>query len=295
MKLIIKQFTLLLLVLSLFACKSTGLKIGNFDVGKLVDQGVKVWDANHIDQKQEVQFGKNMSAVLLGTRELYPNKNINQYVNQVGMWLAANSSRPDLPWRFGVINSYSINAFAAPGGYVFITVGMLEKLESEAQLAAVLAHEIIHVTQKHYLKALKNSSMRGAITETLFMSAQAYQNNTGASANDQQYRAWAKKITLATQDIYSKGLDKEDEYQADKQGMLLLAKSGYDAYALIDNLQLLASIAADDASLALLYKTHPSANQRLEAVSQQADQLSNVNGLSLVNRYKKRMKILISP
>ncbi|MBL4908462.1 MAG: M48 family metalloprotease [Alteromonadaceae bacterium] len=289
MKIIIQRITLLIIVLSLFSCKSTGLKIGNFDVGKLVDQGVKIWDANNIDQAQEVQFGKNMSAVLLGARGLYQNKNINEYVNQVGMWLAINSSRPDLPWRFGVINSSSINAFAAPGGYVFITLGMLHKLESEAQLAAVLAHEIIHVTQKHYLNALKDSSLRGAITETLFMSAEAYQNNTGANVNDQQYRAWAKKITLATQDIYSKGLDKTDEFQADQQGMLLLAKSGYDAYALIDNLQLLASIAADDASLALLYKTHPTAEQRLIALSEQAEKLSGINGLSLVKRYNKRI------
>lgn len=134
----------------LTSCKTTSFKIGNLDVGNIVSQGVNVFNANTIDETQEIQFGENMSALLLGTRPLYDNKEINIYVNQVGMWLASNSVRPILPWHFGVINSSSINAFAAPGGYVFITSAMLKQLDNEAQLAAVLAHEIIHVVEQHH-------------------------------------------------------------------------------------------------------------------------------------------------
>jgi predicted Zn-dependent protease len=275
----------LLLTLGLFSCKTTSLKIGNFDVGKIVNQGVELWDANNIDETQEIQFGQNMSAVLLGTRALQPDKPLNVYVNKVGMWLALNSTRPNLPWRFGVINSSSINAFAAPGGFVFITSGMLMQLQNEAQLAAVLAHEIIHVTAKHHLNALKDGALRGALTETLFLSAEAYQGNTGASSKDQQYRAWAKKITGAAQDIYSKGLDKEDEFQADQAGIRLLAKSGYDVYAFINNLQVLEAIAPDDSSLALLYKTHPTPTQRLQAIAEPLAQLPASEGLLLADRF----------
>jgi len=282
-------FLAVVLSCSLLACKSTSFKIGNLDVGKLVEQGVNVFNANNIDEEQEIQFGENMSAVLLGTRPLYENKDINLYVNKVGMWLAANSSRPNLPWQFGVINSTAINAFAAPGGFVFITSGMLMQLENESQLAAVLAHEIAHITQKHHLNAIKDDANRSAVTESLFISAQAYQDNTESSNEDKGYRIWAKKVTGMAQDLYSKGLDRDDEFQADQYGIRLLAKSGYDAFAYIDNLQIIASIAADDSALALLYKTHPTPSQRLEALANQLDKLAMNDGLLLTKRFKQEM------
>ncbi len=281
--------SLILICFLLVACKSTGLKIGNLEVGKLVEQGVNVFNAHNINEEQEIQFGENMSAVLLGTRPLYENKDINLYVNKVGMWLAANSSRPNLPWQFGIINSSAINAFAAPGGFVFITSGMLMQLENEAQLAAVLAHEIIHITEKHHLNAIKEQANRSAVTETLFISAQAYQDNTGSNNEEQEYQIWAKKVTGMAQALYVKGLNKEDEFLADQYGMRLLAKSGYDAFAYMDNLQVLASIAADDSALALLYKTHPTPVQRLESLSEQVDKLSSSEGLLLNKRFAQVM------
>ncbi|PKG82173.1 peptidase M48 [Colwellia sp. 75C3] len=273
----------------LVACKSTSLKIGNFDVGKLVNQGVKVFNASNIDEAQEIQFGENMSAVLLGARPLYENKEINVYVNKVGMWLASNSSRPDLSWQFGVINSTAINAFAAPGGFVFITSGMLMQLENEAQLAAVLAHEISHITEQHHLNAIKEEANRSAITESLFISAQAYQDNTSANDEDKNYGIWAKKVTGMAQNLYAKGLGRDDELQADQLGIRLLAKSGYDAFAYIDNLQVLASIDADDSALALLYQTHPAPSQRLAALAEQLDKLAMNQGLLLTKRFISQM------
>ena len=141
-----KKLLFLSLILLLgFGCKTTGLKIGNYDVGGFIEQGIKLWSASNVSLEQEIQFGENMSAILLGTRGLNTNKALNQYVNHVGMWLASNTNRTDLPWHFGVIDSDAINAFAAPGGYIFITSGMVNTMNSEAELAAVLAHEIIHV------------------------------------------------------------------------------------------------------------------------------------------------------
>lgn len=282
-------FIIFCLVFVLFSCKSTGLKIGNVDVGKIVNQGVNVFNVNNIDEAQEIQFGHNMAAVLLGTQPLYDNSNINMYVNQVGSWLASNSSRPDLPWHFGVINSSSINAFAAPGGYVFITSALLEQLDNEAQLAAILAHEIIHVVEQHHLQALREGTMRTAITESLFVSVEAYQGNTGASQKQREYTAWSKQITSAAQTLYTKGLSREDELQADEQGMRLLAKSGYDPFAFIVNLQRLDAKSANDSSLALLYKTHPSTEQRLSALSSNMDKLSHTSGLLLEKRFMKNV------
>jgi len=273
----------------LISCKTTSFKIGNLDVGNLVNQGVNVFNANNIDEEQEIQFGENMSAVLLGARPLYKSEEINLYVNQVGLWLASNSERPDLPWHFGVINSSSINAFAAPGGYVFITSAMLNQLTNEAQLAAVLAHEIIHVVEQHHLDAIKEGAMRDALTESLFVSVDAYQANTGASSKKKEYKAWSKQISNAAQDLYSKGLNRDDELQADQQGIRLLARAGYDPFAFITNLQVLQGISADDSSLALLYKTHPTPEQRLTALSHNIDELSTISGELLAKRFQKNI------
>lgn len=275
------------LLLLASACKAPGLKIGNLDVGGLVNQGIALWDVSSIDEAQEIQFGQNMSAVLLGTRQLHPNVEINQYVNKVGLWLASLSSRPNLNWRFGVINSDAINAFAAPGGFVFVTSGMLMQLDNEAQLAAVLAHEIIHVTEQHHLNAIKSGTMRTAITETLFISAEAYQGNTNADQKDREYTAWARTVSGAAQELYSKGLDRDDELLADSGGIALLAKAGYDPMEFYSALQLLESIAPDDTSLALLYKTHPTPTERITHLAEQLGEFSSLQGRMLAQRYQR--------
>ena len=86
---------------------------------------------------------------------------MQRYVNDVGFWVASHSKRKKLPWRFGVIDSDGINAFAAPGGYIVLTLGLFSLLENEAQLAGVLGHEISHVIKKDHLKALQSSMKRG--------------------------------------------------------------------------------------------------------------------------------------
>ena len=92
------------------------------------------------------------------------------------------------------------------------------------------------------------------------------------------------------QNLYSKGLDRDDEFQADQYGIRLLAKSGYDAFSYIDNLQVLASFSADDSALALLYKTHPTPSQRLAALAEQLDKLAINEGLLLTKRFAQAMK-----
>ncbi|OUL57952.1 M48 family metalloprotease [Pseudoalteromonas ulvae] len=273
--------------LLLSGCNTTGLKISSLDVGALVDSGTALWDAHQIDEPQEIQLGQNMSAALLGTRPLSDNRELNIYVNQVGHLLASHSERPHLPWRFGVINSSAINAFAAPGGYVFITTAMLTELNDEAELAAVLAHEIIHVTAMHHLKHLQDHALRNALTETVFVSAHAYQSNTGASASKQQYRQWAKTITDSAHELYTQGLSREDEFFADQQALNLVVKAGYDPFAMLANLQRLAAIAPDDSALALLYQTHPTANERLQQLFEKMGSFETISGQSLASRFER--------
>lgn len=120
---------------------------------------------------------------------------------------------------------------------------------------------------------MKEGAMRNAITESLFVSIDAYQGNTGADKKQREYSAWSKQISNAAQDLYSKGLNRDDEFQADQQGIRLLARAGYDPFAFINNLQLLNAIAANDSSLALLYKTHPTPEQRLVSLASSIDEV----------------------
>lgn len=270
----------------LSSCKSTGLKIGNLDVGKLLHQGAKVWDASTIDEEKEIQLGQNVSSVLLGVRPLHNSESINLYVNRVGNWLAQHSSRPDIVWHFGVIDSDSINAFAAPGGYVFITSALLMQLNSESELAAVLAHEISHVTASHHLNALQGDTYRTALTEALFVSAEAYQANTNRDRSERQYTQWARQVTHLAQELYSNGLDREQELAADKDGIRLLVRAGYDPYSFLSCLQVIESITPSDASLALFYKTHPTPRERIDNLRQTIASLEQMEGKVVKKRFE---------
>ena len=110
---------------------------------------------------EEIALGREITGSLLGAAPLVKDEALQKYVNQVGRWVANQSERADLPWKFGVIDSADLNAFAAPGGYVLLTKGLYLKMQSEAQLAGVLGHEIAHVVKKHQLKVLQKQQLLG--------------------------------------------------------------------------------------------------------------------------------------
>jgi predicted Zn-dependent protease len=148
-----------------------------------------------------------------------------------------------------------VNAFATPGGYVFITKGLLLKMRSESELAGVLAHEIGHVLKKHHLKAIQKNAQAGLFADALSIAAQNSRNNAAFN-----------KIVGAGTELYARGLDKEDEFEADRIGVVLAARAGYDPYGLPIVLQTLATLNPQDSSLALMFKTHPAPTARLEAL-----------------------------
>src|SRR5688572_27100179 len=111
-----------------------------------------------ISQEQEIAMGREMAPQF--EREfggLYPDEQVQRYVNDVGMSLVRYAGRQDLPWQFRVIESDQINAFALPGGFVYITSGLLSNLENEAQLASILGHEIGHVTERHSVQQIQRA------------------------------------------------------------------------------------------------------------------------------------------
>lgn len=220
----------------------------DLDLGRLIDSASKV--VTGITPEQEATIGTEAAAVLVGAMGLVNDKEVQRYVNRVGMWVALQSERPELPWRFGVLDDGMVNSFAAPGGYVFITRGMLANLRNEAELAGVLAHEIVHVVEKHYLEGVQ-SNAGVDLAATL------------VAASMKKDRSLVDRVGNAAREMYARGLDKSDEYEADAKAMVLAARAGYDPYGLPSALQTLGSLRADDDALSYLFATHPPLDDRL--------------------------------
>ncbi|MCA3129685.1 MAG: M48 family metallopeptidase [Betaproteobacteria bacterium] len=212
--------------------------------------------AGGVSEPEEVAMGRGVAETLLGARPLVDDGELQRYVNAVGTWVASQSERPDLPWRFGVNDSDHVNAFAAPGGVVIVTRGMINALNSEAELAGVLGHEIAHVTRRHHLQALRKSAAMNLLGAT-----------AAAGAAGTASRELVSALVGPTQELYARGLDKSDEFEADRMGVVLAARAGYDPFGLPEALQTLARIKADDPYLALLFKTHPNPGERLDRLA----------------------------
>lgn len=208
-----------------------------------------------IPEPVEIEIGEGVTARLLGAAPLLQDKAVQQYVNRVGLWLALQADRPGLPWRFGVTDDADVNAFAAPGGTILITRGLYERLRNESELAGVLAHEIAHVLRKHQLKAIKSAMGREWQME-LAQAVAERKDTRDATAN-------LKAFTAGTE-LYARGLDKSDEFEADRMGVVIAARAGYNPFGLVAALQTLDALNPEDGTVALMFKTHPSPAKRLE-------------------------------
>ena len=153
------KILLLLIGLAAAASAQAQFRMPSFDINKMVETVKNVGKAvKEIDEPEEIAIGKDVASRLLGAAPLVADARMQRYVNHVGRWLAAQTERPDLPWQFGVLDSPNVNAFAVPGGTIFITRGLLERMRNEAELAGVLGHEIVHVLRKHHLKAIQKGA-----------------------------------------------------------------------------------------------------------------------------------------
>lgn len=223
-------------------------------------------------QDEEIAIGRQIAGNLLGAAPLVKDARLQKYVNQTGRWVASQSERPDLPWHFGVIDSRDVNAFAAPGGYIFVTRGLYALLQSEAELAGVLAHEIGHVIRQHHLKILQQSRL-------LDLGGKLLAKEVGG--NDQ-----VQRVIGSGAEITARSLDQNAEFEADRIAVVLAARAGYDAFGLPGVLQQIGHYAKDDGSVALLFKTHPHPDTRLEKLdAAMSDRFDQVPGQTLTARF----------
>lgn len=209
------------------------------------------------DVKAEIKLGRQIAAIILGKYPLDEREPLNQYVSKVGHSLSYFVGRRELEYYLSVVDTDDINAYATPGGYIFVTTGLLKQLHDESELAAVLAHEIVHVNKRHIIKALNvqgfsDSGQRGIVT---FL---------GGAAGSARV-AFDQAVDSAMDVLFSQGLHHENEFEADRLAVQILYQVGYDPDALDRVLTRLSKLGHKH--LDVISKTHPSFKQRLAHLS----------------------------
>lgn len=205
-----------------------------------------------IGQTDEERVGRVAASQVLGAAPLIRAETANQYVGLVGAALVLNSGT-NYRWRFGVFRSDAVNAFAMPGGYVLLSSGLLKMLDSEDELAFVLAHEVAHVQRRHHYQVVLRQRLADQASKNL---------STVVQDSD------TAKLAQASGQIYARGLDKSAEFEADRLGVEIMTRSGYDPAAAIAVLEKMQSLKGNDPRAELLFSTHPSPAERLDALLQ---------------------------
>jgi len=226
--------------------------------------------------EKEREIGREVAAVVAGRWRVVNDPALTDYVNLVGTVVAQQSPRyGELPFRFAVLDTDEINAFATPGGYVFVTRGALALMESEAELAGVLGHEVAHVDQKHVLEQVRKGNMiTGAATEA-----------------DLSGPVLDRAIEQLSSLIF-KGVGRAAELESDSLGMLYAAAAGYRPDGLLTFVRRLQT---NDASprggrfLAEMRATHPEPPARIAALERQgpAASLNMTAGQLLSDRFRR--------
>ena len=220
-----------------------------------------------ISEDEEIRLGHQYSTKVLQKMPAYRNPALEELVRRIGKKLAAHSHRPNIDYQFTIVDSPSVNAFALPGGYIFITRGMLAYLNSEAELAAVLGHEIGHVTARHSVRQQSTA----AVTDILGVVVAA---STGISGAD--------TLTDMAGTAIVRGYGREHELEADRLGAEYLAKSGYDPAAMLEVVGILKNQEAFEVAIAGkegrdpnvyhgLFSTHPDNDARFREVVNAAE------------------------
>lgn len=188
-----------------------------------------------ITPEQEYYIGRAVGAVILQRYKTYDNQRANDYLNLLGQSLALVSTRPVLyqGYRFQILDSDDVNALSTPSGLVFVTRGLLRLAKSEAEVAAVLAHEIGHIEDQHALKAIKTSRITSAFTAAGLTGAQMAANQDVG----QLTAAFSGSINDITQTLVNTGYSRSAETEADNAGVQILERAGYDPRALVSILQ----------------------------------------------------------
>ena len=257
------RFLLLLSVLAVAPVLQAQFGLDKIDFGGLKkavdtakDVGKMAKGVTGIGLEEERVIGGSVAVEIVSAYGgLVRDEEIMRRVNLVGRTLARYSDRPDLDWRFGVLASDTVNAFSGPSGYVFITRGLYALVDDDDQLAAVLGHEIAHITERHALKIVARGEFMSGLTNQL---AQRSSDVRKAQAQLQQFDLGIGQITKT---LFEAGFDPQTEYTADRKGRELAALTGFAP----DGLRLvLVRLQQQPAGPQKIFSTHPPLPERIK-------------------------------
>ena len=240
-------------------------------------------------ESQEIALGRQYDAEVRKQYHVYDSPDLQNYVNQVGQELARNSHRTNITYHFTVLDSTQVNAFALPGGYIYITRGLITYLNSEAEMGAVLGHEIGHVTSRHSVQQISAATAANVVVQITSVFVPAMGTAAGSS------------LTNLLGNALLSGYGREHELEADHLGAVYLARTGYDPQAMVNVLTVLKNQELFDAEIAKqegreprayhgLFATHPDNDTRLKQVVGEAQSMSRPNGVENREAFLRHIK-----
>ncbi|MEJ2354976.1 MAG: M48 family metallopeptidase [candidate division WOR-3 bacterium] len=231
-----------------------------------------------ISTAEEVEIGRQVAAEVESQERLLKDKSVQTYVNNVGQKIARVSDRNDIEYTFKVIDKKEINAFACPGGFIYIYTGLLETLDNEAQLAAVLAHEVSHLVARHSIKKLQNIYGYSILAQI------ALGDKAEGAAGD---------IVNVAASLILQGYSRDNEFEADRYGILYAKNAGYNPKGMIEVFEKFKKMQGTrPPSILVLLSSHPPAEDRIERAE---SEIRNVLGTGLPyyeDRYKDIKSLL---
>jgi len=217
-----------------------------------------------INPEQEYYIGRAVAANLLSTYKIYNAKPaLTTYLNNICAAITINSPRPELynGYHVAILDTKEINAFATPGGHIYVTRGLVNTAKSEEALAGVIAHEVAHIQLKHSIKAIKNSR----VTQALMVTGTAVAGAAGGMDVKNLTDALNDSFMEIVQTLVQNGYSQNQEFDADNTALALMASAGYSPTGLVDMLMSLGSV-IQSTDTAGFGKTHPSPAERIANV-----------------------------
>lgn len=223
---------------------------------------------NFFSRESEKSMGQKYSEELNTKLPLITDPYVNDYINQLGRKLVENSLQPDMNYQFFVVNDKDINAFALPGGYIYVNRGLLEAAQDESEVAGVLGHEIGHVVGRHSTNQMSKQLL---LTGVLMGSA------IGVGAKSEKWGQIVEALGGVGVYLSTMKFSRDHERQADWLGLESMAKAGYDPQGMIDFFKIMdASSKGKGAGLAFM-NTHPLPTERVKNMTKEMQTLTNVS------------------
>jgi predicted Zn-dependent protease len=250
---------------------------------KRAQEAKKKIDSVHINEQDERALGEQVSAKLVDKFGVVQDVELTKYVSLVGLSLAKSSSRPNLDWQFIVLDTDGVNAFAAPGGLIHITRGLLGLIKNEAELAGALGHEVTHVTEKHTVNAIEKQKLAQEGTSSF------------ASGGGLTQAALGRLANFAYENVLNNSFSRADEGEADQKGERLASRLGYDPHGLPNVLKKIDARNTGSDERNGLFASHPETKDRISKLEQQIAG-EKLGGKAIVEaRYKQHVTYEAKP